>query len=78
MDLVGINLQQEYPIIKAVDYNKLLYDESKKKSVKGTSGKVNTAQVRKEFQFKVRLVFPNRKDMIICKSIISSYPYVLL
>jgi len=52
VDLVGINLQQEYPIIKAVDYNKLLYDESKKKSVKGTSGKVNTAQVRKEFQFK--------------------------
>jgi len=52
VDLVGINLQQEVPIVKAVDYNKLLYDESKKKSVKGKGGMVISAQVRKEFQFK--------------------------
>lgn len=52
VDLVAINLQQEFPILKAVDYNKLQYEESKKKAVKGTGGKAGSAQVTKEFQFK--------------------------
>lgn len=53
VDLVGINLQQEYPIVKAIDYNKLQYKESKKKSAgKNSGGKVGGTYVTKEFQFR--------------------------
>jgi len=45
VDLVGINLEQNPPVVKAVDYNKLLYKESKKSSSSGMKSS-------KEFKFK--------------------------
>jgi len=59
VDLVAINLQQEYPILKAVDYNKLQYEESKKKPMKGNGGKIGAAHVTKEYQFRVSSYFEN-------------------
>jgi len=51
VDLVGINLKQDYPVVKAIDFNKMLYNESKKRS-KGQSGKSGNTMDTKEFSFK--------------------------
>ena len=58
VDLVGINLEQNPPVVKAVDYNKLLYKESKKSSSSGMKSS-------KEFKFKVRINYsPLKSDNV--------------
>jgi len=76
VDLVGINLQQEYPIVKAIDYNKLQYDESKKKSGKNTGGKVGGTHVTKEFQFRAGIEDNdlNRKVQNMISYLIKGHP----
>ena len=53
VDLVEINLQQEIPVISAVDFQKLLYAKSKSSSGAGASSSSSTKPT-KEFKFKVR------------------------
>ena len=38
VDLVGINLTQDIPVVKCVDYNKFLYQQSKKSSTSTSTG----------------------------------------
>lgn len=49
-DLVGINLNQEIPVVKCVDYNKFLYQQSKSSS--GGSGSSGGNKPTKQFSFK--------------------------
>lgn len=49
VDLIGINLQQDPPVVKAQDYSKLAYKASSKKQTK--SDKKPT----KEFKFRVSI-----------------------
>jgi len=48
VDLVGINLDQDIPVVKCVDYNKFLYQQNKKGGVSPTAGNKST----KMFSFK--------------------------
>uniref|UniRef100_A0A7S4MV73 Translation initiation factor 3 N-terminal domain-containing protein n=1 Tax=Odontella aurita TaxID=265563 RepID=A0A7S4MV73_9STRA len=50
VDLVGISVDQDIPVVKAVDLNKLKYDQSKKSSPSSS----NASKQVKEFKFKVR------------------------
>lgn len=56
LDLVGINLQQDPPVIKAVNYKKLLYDQKKKIKAAAASSHDSTTEglkkKPKEWSFK--------------------------
>jgi len=53
LDLIGINLNHSPPVIKAVDYKKLLYDEKKKaKEVPSDPTAEGIKKKPKEFSFK--------------------------
>jgi translation initiation factor IF-3 len=49
VDLIGINLNQDPPVVKAQDYTKLAYKASAKKQTK------NDKKPTKEFKFRVSL-----------------------
>ena len=49
LDLVGINLTQDVPVLKAVNYKKLLYDTKKKKKI---TDKNSIQKKPKEWSFK--------------------------
>jgi translation initiation factor IF-3 len=49
VDLIGINLNQDPPVVKAQDYTKLAYKASAKKQTK------NDKKSTKEFKFRVSL-----------------------
>jgi len=49
VDLVGISLDQNPPIVKAVDHKRLLYERSRSKA---NSPKTSGLKVTKEFQFR--------------------------
>lgn len=53
-DLVGVNLEQDIPVVRCVDYNKFLYEQNKKGSDKkgGGSGATGGKKATKQFSFK--------------------------
>lgn len=52
VDLVAINLEQDVPVISAVDFQKLLYLKSKKSSSGGSGGSQSVKKQTKEYKFK--------------------------
>ena len=52
VDLIGINLNQNPPVVKAQDYTKLAYKAASKKQTKGANG---SKKPMKEFKFRVRI-----------------------
>ncbi len=51
VDLVGINLKQDVPVVKCIDFNKFLYQQSKKGS-SSTNGGNSGNKSTKQFTFK--------------------------
>jgi len=51
VDLVAINLKQDVPIVKAIDYQKFMYDQ-KKKSSGSNKNSNNTKKAVKEYSFR--------------------------
>ena len=67
VDLVEIDLQQDIPVITAVDFKKLLYAKQKSSSGTGASSS-NSPKATKEFKFKVSFhFFKNDGTLFTCK-----------
>lgn len=82
LDLMGISLEQDTPVVKAVNYEKLLYEKKKSDLASGSAGKgkkpanAGGPKAKKEFKFKAGIADNDllRKAENMIKYLLKGHP----